>query len=98
MVFRLLDGRFGGAVTPAISSNTGLSMEYADAGELTGDFERFMFVKRLMRLAVVDDGVDEAFASFLLIPVDWPLVSILDCVGAVVLALFDFRPKKASTC
>lgn len=63
MVFRLFVGIVGGAVAPAMSSNTGLSIEYVSAVELTGDFERFIFVKRLMRLTVVEE-VDDALEYF----------------------------------
>lgn len=60
-----------------------------------------MFVKRLIRLAVVDDddAVEDAFDSFLLIPFDWLLLlSILHGGDAEWPALLDLRPKNASTC
>lgn len=99
MVFRLLVGIVGGAVAPAISSKTGLSIEYVGAVELIGDLERFMFVKRLIRLTVVDE-VEDVLDSFLAIPFEWLLLllSILHCGDAACAALLDLRPKNASTC
>lgn len=64
---------------------------------LTGDFDRFMLVNRLIRFTVVE--VDEFELSFLLLP--WPLDRVDD--SFVSLDLFewlppDFRLKNASTC
>lgn len=86
-------------MTPAISSKTGLSIEYVGAVELTGDFERFIFVKRLIRLTVVEE-VEVVFESFLFTPFDWLLllVSILHCGDTEWPVLLDFRPNNASTC
>lgn len=68
MVFRLFVGTVGVAVAPAISSKTGLSIEYAVV-ELTGDFERFIFVKRFIRLTVVDDA-EHVVESFFVVEFD----------------------------
>lgn len=54
-------GGGGGGVSfnvTVLSSNTGLSIEYE--GLLPGDFDRFIFVIRLIRLTVVDDCVPKA--------------------------------------
>lgn len=65
-MFRLLDDDGPGGGDELMSSKTGLSMEYVIADVLLdGDFERFMFVIRFIRLTAVDDVVD-SFLSLLL--------------------------------
>lgn len=62
------DGPGGG--DELMSSNTGLSIEYVIADVLLeGDFDRFMFVIRFIRLTAVDDVAD-SFLSLLLFR-DW---------------------------
>lgn len=67
-------------VVAGMSSNTGLSMLYV--GAFTGDLDRFMFVKRLIKLTVVDAAVLGELCSLLLLPAPF-------CAVAASLALVN---------
>lgn len=66
-MFRLFDDDGpGGGGDELMSSKTGLSIEYVAADVLfDGDFERFIFVIRFIRLTAVED-VAVSFLSLLL--------------------------------